>query len=90
MIAFAAEALSIGARYWKQIALFVLFFGGALLAIHYLENRGAERALQQIDQQDRSAVDAAEQARSKRYECTGPGSDPRNMWDQSRGLCVRP
>ena len=87
---FVAEALEVGAKYWKQLALFALLFGGALLAINYLENRGAERVINQVDKQDRSAVNAAEQARSKRYECTGPGSDPRNMWDQSSGLCVRP
>ncbi len=68
----------------------VVLLGALALFIHHRETAAVERAAQKIETQDRSAVDAAVEARSKRWECTGPGSDARNHWDVSRGVCERP
>lgn len=70
-------------RWWLYAGAGVALLTLAYCGVAKLEERGADKLQTQIDNQNRSAADAAANARSTRRACVDGGG----RWDVTDGSC---
>lgn len=76
-------------RFGRTLALVLLVIAALLFGASWFESRGYDRGVQKtqerIEQQDKRALDRADEAARKVQECYDQG----RLWDQTTGRCAR-